>query len=179
MRKNTNGGSVYVANRGRRKFRVGQYTRLMNDVKDPVVNLSRFDPANSLTKKILTSIAEHTAAGMTGGATNVALGVKEKLEDAGINLDFELSTKVNAIYSDSLNEYDDLKSYGWFIWKTVTYMGNASGDMAGTSGYNQKVYLARDGVRFGGIIEESNFISDLGRALNTNKFNFGMYNTLD
>jgi hypothetical protein len=71
----------------------------------------------------------------------------------------------NSIYAVDNTFEGGVKPYGWFVWKTVTYMGDASGGGGGTSGYTQKIYLARDGVAFLGHFQEEDFITKLASSL--------------
>ena len=92
--------------------------------------------------------------------------IKEQEEKEGY-----FSNDQRAIYYSSNDPAIASKPFGWFIWKTITYIGDSSGGGGGTSGYTQKVYLTRDGVNFSGFYEEKDFISALASQLSSRGYN--------
>jgi hypothetical protein len=157
LRKNIVNGNVFLANNGLDKYQVGDYVYLANDV--PYQNLVLQDATDffeTTVKKIASTILPFG---------EIASNTVDKAEDIIDNYINEQDLS-SAIYSTSVNNTTDItKPFGWFVWKTITYLGSSSEASEGTSGYNQKVYLARDGVRFGGKIEEKDIAFDLTKAL--------------
>jgi len=157
LRKNIVNGNVFLANNGLDKYQVGDYVYLANDV--PYQNLVLQDATDffeTTVKKIASTILPFG---------EIASNTVDKAEDIIDNYINEQDLSA-AVYSTSVNNTTDItKPFGWFVWKTITYLGSSSEASEGTSGYNQKVYLARDGVRFGGKIEEKDIAFDLTKAL--------------
>jgi hypothetical protein len=166
LRKNNYSGSFFMANRGTRKVRVGQYLHINNDVRDGA--LESIDILGDITS-LVTNVAVNVAAkshALLSGAKKVYDIVENILRD----VDKSDESITEAIYTTTVDYTDKTKPFGWFVWKTATYLGNASGDAAGTSGYNQKVYLARDGVNYGSNFEEEDFLTSFIQDLQNTGF---------
>ncbi len=192
LRQQTSVGNVFVPNAGEAKFRIGDYLNLHNDVLDPNIgNINLFLGANNVVDKskamkhalyTASKVAIRGAATAGGNAIGLFAAnsflslVDNRLEDIREGANEDLRAPIDtteAIYFSSINPYDINSRFGWFVWKTITYLGNSAGDSAaGTSGYTQKVYLCRDGVRFGGKVEEKDIIYELAQSLGGNVGNF-------
>lgn len=192
LRQQTSVGNVFIPNAGEAKFRIGDYLNLHNDVLDPNIgNINLFLGANNVVDKnkamkhalyTASKVAIRGAATAGGNAIGLLAAnslinlVDNRLEDIEEEATEDLRAPIDtteAIYFSSINPYDINSRFGWFVWKTITYLGNSAGDSAaGTSGYTQKVYLCRDGVRFGGKVEEKDIIYELAQSLGGNVGNF-------
>ena len=156
LRANFDNGSLYLPNKGYNKLDVGSYLYLIDDtMAERTLRLGAGAGRDYITTSLKKLQLQLKLRKAKDGETPTI-----KFEDFE---EFILNTK-NAIFVDSDDE--NMKPFGWFVWKTATYLGDASGGGGGTSGYTQKVYLARDGARHKGQYEEKNFIAEFVSKLN-------------
>ena len=154
LRRTYENGSLYLANEGYQKKEIGEYIKLID-------NRERFhiiDDPTALTdlKKVISHVK----------ALKFTPDINERTESRNEAQEKLFSNDQRAIYYSASNPAIATKPFAWFIWKTITYMGDSSGGGGGTSGYTQKVYLTRDGVNFTGFYDEKDFISALASQLN-------------
>ena len=121
----------------------------------------------------ITSLVSNIAVNVAAKSHPILTGAKKVydiVENMVRDVDKSDESVTDAIYTTTVDYSDKTKPFGWFVWKTATYLGNASGDDAGTSGYNQKVYLSRDGVNYGSNFEEEDFLTSFIQDLQNNVF---------
>jgi hypothetical protein len=164
LRKNYNNGSLYLPNRGLRKRKVGEYIYLVDDrAQTNLFESLAYFTANVVNQLRLSRvIARFTSL----FRQNPVVGTSE-LHEVFQKFQDVYSNNFNSIFSvvTRTDAKENWKPYGWFVWKTITYIGDASGGGGGTSGFTQKVYLARDGVIWQGQFDEKDFISRLAAGL--------------
>lgn len=172
LRNNFYNGSLYMPNRGRKSnkgtIHVGDLVFLIDD-------RVRFNLVNDLG---LRYDAEKTrfdfnAIKQTVDFVRTLQGVRNEYNEEVVNpsaFSGAVDPAIDSIYFKTADGRRE-KPYGWFVWKTVTYLGDASGGGEGTSGYTHKIYLARDGVNWFHNYEDSDFLSNLASQLNDRGYN--------
>lgn len=167
------GGKLYLKNWGTHKLRVGQEIGLIDDRHR--VPLDAF-PANNfaissmgmllLKKNIFASIKE------VNGSTLALMELQDKIR-LFIELQdkftkklehHEVLTAADYLMSASLKN-PDFRSTSFFVWKTVTYIGQSSSSAGSTSGYTQKVYMSDLSAFWNNKFEEDDFVSRMSEEL--------------
>lgn len=164
------GGKIYLKNWGRRKIRVGQEIGLIDDRLR--VPLDAFPSDNmTLGEKglLITKKTMYSAIREVKGSIKALLDLQDKIRrfieiQDKITHHEPLRSSDDYIFASSIKS-QDLRSSQFFVWKTVTYIGQSSSSAGSTSGYTQKVYMSDMSVFWNNKFEEDDFVSRMAEEL--------------